>query len=215
MPLGLFEQPGLPLQHAQRIDVSRHRPRHPQVGPWWDQVSCQRTRQLTRTQDEHLAPRRMPSDMPKMHAWQHLCIAGQKLNDVVAVRQRREVLPHKSRRAPLVGVQREVPLALLDVECRGIECELQAAPLIPPREAARVVPMQMRGDDRVDLLGPDPTRLNECSRPSGSRSATCSAPSRLRSFVPMPVSQTMTRPFTRAMRPTHARWHRSASCCRR
>ena len=48
-----------------------------------------------------------------------------------------------------------------------------------------------------------PTRRNDCSKPSGSRSATCLALFSL-SFVPMPVSHTTTRPFIRAMRPTHA-----------
>src|SRR5229473_3496371 len=48
-----------------------------------------------------------------------------------------------------------------------------------------------------------PTRFSECNSPSGSRKATCRARFSL-SLVPMPVSQTITRPFTRAIRPTHA-----------
>src|SRR2546425_5631753 len=48
-----------------------------------------------------------------------------------------------------------------------------------------------------------PRRRKACSMPSGSRSATCRARFSL-SLLPIPVSQTMTRPFLRAIRQTHA-----------
>jgi len=103
--------------------------------------------------------------MAQMNTGQHLGVAVHKLHDLVAIGQRSEVIADESRLAALVGVQGEIPFALLD--------------------------------------GLIPKRFNECSKPSGSRSTTCCALFSL-SLVPMPVSHMSTRPFTFAIRPTHA-----------
>src|SRR5207302_6577862 len=70
-----------------------------------------------------------------------------------------EVVDDVTRLAAHVRVQCEVPLCALD-EMTGVrESQLKLAHLVPPGQAAGVVPVQMRGDHCVDFAGPDPQTL--------------------------------------------------------
>src|SRR2546427_10504602 len=97
----------------------------------------------------------MPSDVTDLHAWKHLSVAVEELDQVVAVGERREIVGDIARPAAHVGLQREVPLAPLDEMARLLESELDLAVLIASRESPCVVPVQVRGDDRIDLVRRD------------------------------------------------------------
>ena len=124
-----------------------------------DEVAGHRARQLARAQDQHLAPRRVSTDVADLHAGQDLGVAVEELDQVVAVRERREVIGDVACPAAHVRLQREVPLAALDEMTRLLESELDLAILIAPGQAAGVVPMQVGGDDGVDFLGLDAEAL--------------------------------------------------------
>src|SRR6266851_199714 len=79
MLLRLVEQPRLLLQHPQRLEVGRHRPRHAQVRRLADEVAGHRARQLARAQNDDLAARRMPADVTHVDPRQNLRIPIQEL----------------------------------------------------------------------------------------------------------------------------------------
>src|SRR3989442_12987625 len=93
----------------------------------------------------------VPSDVTDLHAWKHLSVAVEELDQVVAVGERRENVGDVARLAAHVGLQREVPLAPLDEMARLLESEPDLAVLIASRESTRRVPGQGGGDARVAL----------------------------------------------------------------
>src|SRR3984893_17838163 len=64
-------------------------------------------------------------------------------------------------------MQGEVPLAALDEMARILEGQLETPALIAPRETSRVIPVQVRGDHRIDLVGPDPEALQRVQQSLG------------------------------------------------
>src|ERR1700674_2093537 len=70
-----------------------------------------------------------------------------------------EIVGHIPGRAAHVRVQGEVPLRPLDEVARFGKSELEAATFIAPRETACMVPMQVRCDDGVDIVGSNPDSL--------------------------------------------------------
>src|SRR5207302_6949900 len=118
------------LGDSQRLDVRRHVPRNAKMRSLADEVAGHRARQLPCSEDQHLAARGMPSDVTDLHAWKHLSVAVEELDQVVAVGERREIVGDVARPAAHVGLQREVPLAPLDEMARLLESELDLAVLI-------------------------------------------------------------------------------------
>src|SRR5712692_1700043 len=93
--------------------------------------------------------------MTDVNAGQHLRVAVQEFDEIVSIREGREVIRDVSGLAPDVRMHREIPLAALDEVTRLRKRELEAA-VLEPGKAARVVPVQVSGDDRVHLIRPDP-----------------------------------------------------------
>src|SRR5712692_3012075 len=153
--LRLIQQARLLFEHTQRVQVRRHRPRHAQVWGLANEIPCQRTRQLAGAQDHDLTPGGVTADVAHLDSRQDLRISAQELDQAMPVGERRKVVRHVARLAAHIRVQPELPLAALDEVARLRERQPQTSALIAPREAARVVPMQVRCDDRIDLVGTD------------------------------------------------------------
>src|SRR5438445_5205290 len=154
MLLGFVKEARLLLEHPQRLDVRRHRPRHSQVWCLANEVSGHRARKLARAQHDDLAARRVPADVAHVDARKNFRVTVQKLHQVVAVGQRREVIGHVSRLGAHVGSKRKVPLAPLDEVPSLRKRELEAA-AIQPRQPAGMIPMQVRRDDGIHLIRTD------------------------------------------------------------
>src|SRR5438445_10882700 len=87
-----------------------------------------------------------------MDSGQDLGVTVQKLDGLVPVDEGSEVIEDVARLAAHIGVHRKIPLASLYEVTSAWKCELEGALLIAPREAPRMVPVQVRGDYRVDLI---------------------------------------------------------------
>src|SRR5437899_8282659 len=115
--------------------------------------------QVSRLKDEDLAAGRVTTDVAQMHAGQDLSVAVEKLHAVVVVCKWREIVGDVARLAAHVRLQREIPLAALNEVPRALEGQLHLAFLVAAREAARVVPVQMRGDYGIDFVSADAQAL--------------------------------------------------------
>src|SRR5450759_1775541 len=162
MVLRLIEKPRLLLENAQRLQVCRHVPRHLQVRSLRHQVAGHGAGQLARAKDHDLAAGGVAAHLADMHPRYDLSVTVEVLNYLVSVVQRCEVVAEVTGLAPHVGMHGEVPLAALDEMARSLERQLQGAVLIASREAAGMIPVEVRRDHGVDLLGPDAQALQRC-----------------------------------------------------
>src|SRR5437879_5870430 len=87
-----------------------------------------------------------------MDSGQDLGVTVQKLDGLVPVDEGSEVIEDVARLAAHIRVHGKVPLASLYEVASAWKRELEGALLIAPREAARMVPVQVCGDYRVDLI---------------------------------------------------------------
>lgn len=71
-------------------------------------------------------------------------ISAEELHGSMPIREWSEIVADVSGRAAHVGTQRKVPLALLDEMAGLFEGELEPSARVAAREAARMVPMQVR-----------------------------------------------------------------------
>src|SRR4029077_12609618 len=99
MLLRLLEKLRLLLEDTQGFEVCRHVPRNAQMRRLTHEVAGHGARQLTRTQDQHLAARRMPADVADLHSRQNLSVAVEELDRFVPIGKWREVVDHVARAA--------------------------------------------------------------------------------------------------------------------
>src|SRR4030081_3288490 len=97
--------------------------------------------------------------MADLNTGHDLSVSVKKLDELVAVRERSEIVMYVAGLAAHVGMERKVPLGALDEMTNRLERQLQAATLIPAGQAARMVPVQMCRDHRIDLFGADAQAL--------------------------------------------------------
>ena len=101
----------------------------------------------------------MATYVPDVNTWEHLRISVQEFDHLVSVGQRGEIVGHIPGLTAHVWVQGEVPLRPLHEVASFGKRQLEATPFIAPREAARMVPMQVRREDGVDLVRSDSNSL--------------------------------------------------------
>src|SRR5439155_3509182 len=97
---------------------------------------------------------RVPAHVAHFHARQHLGAPVDELHQPVPVHQWREVVGNVSAPAAQIGMQREVPLAVLDEMPSLWKRELERSALTTPGKPAGVIPVQVRRDYRIHLIGP-------------------------------------------------------------